>query len=99
MINTTLLNLYKNRVQGPQFKNFINAAQCGYLEKMSKNIFGSCSWHRYFAVLSNVGLMYFSDPAGSPLELFQVLDCQYDMVNPEEVDGCTTAFRLFYPLQ
>ena len=99
MINTTLLNVYKDRVLGPQFQNFINAAQCGYLEKMSRNIFGRCSWHRYFVVLSNVGIMYFTDPAGSPLELFQLLDCKFEMVDPDDVDGCTTAFRLLYPLQ
>ena len=59
MINTALLNHHKKKVEGPEFKNFITADKCGYLEKMSKNIFGGLSWHKYFAVLSNVGLMYF----------------------------------------
>ena len=70
MIKTTLLNMYTEKLNGPQFQNFINATQCGYLEKLSKNIFGGCSWYRYFVVLSNVGFMYFPDPSSQPLALF-----------------------------
>ena len=94
-INAALLNSYKDRVLGPQFQNFINASHCGYVEKMTKNPFGKRSWKRYFAVLSNVGLLYFSNPQGSPSGLY-LLDCKYAVVDPEEVGGCTTAFRLTY---
>ena len=99
MINTALLNYHKQKVQGAEYKNFVNASQCGPLEKMSKNIFGGVSWHKYFAVLSNVGLMCFQDLNGMPLEMFKFSDCQFAIVDPAEVNDCTTAFRLVYGSQ
>ena len=94
-VNAALLNTYKEKVLGPQYQNFINAANCGYVEKLQKLPFGKRNWKRYFAVLSNVGLLYFSNPQGSPTGLY-LLDCKFEPVNPDEIGGCTTAFRLQY---
>ena len=63
---------------------------------MSKNIFGRLSWTRYFSVLTNVGLLYFDDPRGQPNAFFPMFGVRHVIVRPEEVDGCTTAFRFIY---
>ena len=94
-VNAALLNSYKEKVLGPQYQSFINAANCGYVEKLQKLPFGKRNWKRYFAVLSNVGLLYFSNPQQSPSGLY-LLDCKFEPVNPDEIGGCTTAFRLQY---
>ena len=76
--------------------NFVNALHCGYLDKMSVGFFGGVKWERFFVVLSNVGLLYFSDPLEAPKDLFPILNCNLATVDPEEAEGCTTVFRLVY---
>ena len=57
-------------------------------------MFGKNKWNRFFVVLSNVGLLYFKDPLESPVDLFPILNCQLTEVDPDEVGGATTVFRL-----
>ena len=47
-------------------------------------------------MLSNVGLLYFKDIQESPVDLFPILGCQIDEVEPAQVGGATTVFRLQY---
>ena len=51
--------------------NFVNALALGYLELLSKGMFGK-NWNRFFVVLSNVGLIYFKDPLEAPVDLFPI---------------------------
>ena len=48
---------------------------CGYLEKLDYNFLGQIRWEEKFVVLTNVGLLYFSDPLKAPNDLFPILDC------------------------
>lgn len=61
-----------------------------------KGLFSGNKWTRLFVVLSNVGLLYFKDALEAPVDLFPVIDCELKDVNPEEVDGDLTVFRLEY---
>ena len=72
----------------------MNAPALGYLYLMSKSLFGKNKWSRFFVVLSNIGLVYFRDPQEAPVDLFPILNTQLSEVDPEEVGGATTVFRL-----
>ena len=61
---------------------------------MNKGLFGKNKWSRFFVVLSNIGLIYFKDPMEAPVDLFPILNCRLIEVDPEEVGGATTVFRL-----
>lgn len=61
-----------------------------------KGLFSGNKWNRVFVVLSNVGLLYFKDALEAPMDLFPVIDCELVDVNPDEVDGDLTVFRLEY---
>ena len=74
----------------------MNALAYGYLDLLQKGLFGGIHWKRFFVVLSNVGLLYFKDPIDAPMDLFPVLNCVFSGVDPEDVGGCTTVFRLEY---
>ena len=97
MINESLLKVYRDEILSPNYRSFINAAHCGYLEKMQKNLFGGHTWQKYYAVLSNVGLICFEDPDDKPVDVLPIQECQFSQVHPEEVEGVTTAFRLYFP--
>lgn len=58
-----------------QLNNFVNSLMCGYLDKYDTNFLGQVKWEEKFFVLTNVGLLYFSDPLKAPSDLFPVLDC------------------------
>ena len=62
--------------------NFVNALACGYLHMKAKGMFGKLRWDEVFVVLTNVGLLYFDDPKEKPRDLFPVLNCSIDYVNP-----------------
>ena len=49
---------------------------CGYLEKLDYNFIGQIKWEEKFCVLTNVGLLYFTDIIKPPNDLFPVLDCE-----------------------
>lgn len=71
---------------------------CGYLEKLDYTWFGSVVWEEKFFVLSNVGLLYFTDPLKPPSDLFPVLDCEIKKLKRGEegyTDGYET-LRLVY---
>ena len=61
---------------------------------MNKGLFGKNKWSRFFVVLSNIGLIYFKDPMEAPVDLFPILNCRLIEVDPEQVGGATTVFRL-----
>jgi len=84
----------KKVMETSQLNNFVNAIACGYLEKQSKGLFGGSKWTRFFVVLSNIGLLYFKDVLEPPVDLFPILNCVLVDVDPEEVSGSTTVFRL-----
>ena len=75
MINQSLLKLYRDEILSPSYKSFINAAHCGYLDRMQKNIFGGITWQKFYTVLSNVGLVYFNDPDDKPVDLLPIQEC------------------------
>ena len=75
----------------------MNALIFGYLDLMDKKLLGGHKWLRSFAVLSNVGLLYFKDPLQAPNDLFPVMNCDLVAVDPERVGGDSTVFRLQYP--
>ena len=77
-----------------QLNNFVNAHACGYLEICQKGLFGGNKWTRVFVVLSNVGLLYFKDVLDPPVDLFPILNCELQEVDPSEADEYTTVFRL-----
>ena len=55
--------------------NFVNAVLTGYLDLLSKTVFGQRKWEPKYVVLTNIGLLYFDDPSKEPPEdLFPVLD-------------------------
>ena len=66
----------------------------GYLYLLSRTLFGKNKWNRFFVVLSNIGLIYFKDPMETPVDLYPILNCQLIEVDPDEVGGATTVFRL-----
>lgn len=86
----------KNLLETSQLNNFVNALACGYLEMLQKGLFGGNKWTRYLVVLSNVGLLYFKDALDPPVDLFPILNCMISAVNPDEVEDCTTVFKLEY---
>ena len=92
--NVGLVTSTQKRVAATSLlNNFVNALALGYLELMSKGMFGK-NWNRFFVVLSNVGLIYFKDPMEAPVDLFPILNCRLIEVDPDEVGGATTVFRL-----
>jgi hypothetical protein len=58
--------------------------KCGYLEKLEYSFFGGVSWKQMFCVLTNVGLLYFTNPLLPPTDLFPVVDCKIDKVAVNE---------------
>jgi len=40
--------------------------KCGYLEKLETNWIGMSSWEDKFCVLTNVGLLYYTNPLQPP---------------------------------
>ena len=65
-----------------QSNNFVNAAKFGYLLKKSESWFKS--WTEKFCVLTNVGLLYYNDPAKRPRSLFPVIDSKISKVKESE---------------
>lgn len=70
-----------------QLNNFANAISSGYLKMRTNKIFGGFQWEDRFVVLTNIGLLYFSDPLKPPIDLFPVLDCEIVKVPAVEVKG------------
>ena len=65
----------KKLLRNLQLNNFVNSIMCGYLEKLDYNFLGQMRWEEKFVVLTNVGLLYFTDPLKPPSDLFPILDC------------------------
>jgi len=62
--------------------NFLNASKIGYLFKRSRSFFRS--WEEKFAVVTNVGLLYYDDPNKQPQELFPIIDSKITKVPKEK---------------
>ena len=89
----------KKLLKNLQYNNFVLAVKTGYLQKLEYSFFwGNIKWEERFCVLTNVGLMYFTDTLQKPDDLFPVLDCKIDKVQPNE-EGFTqgySAIKLVY---
>jgi hypothetical protein len=59
-----------------QLNNVVNAIYVGNLRMRTNSFLKGTKWEETFVVLSNVGLLYFSDPTKPPIDLFPVLDCE-----------------------
>lgn len=66
--------------------------KCGYLEKLEFSFFGGHRWAARFCVLTNVGLLYFTNPLQPPVDLFPVVDCQISKVKKNE-DGFAVGYE------
>lgn len=69
-------SIQKKLIKNMQLNNFVNSTINGWLEMQTKNFFGLMkSWESKFCVLSNIGLLYWTDILKAPNDLFPVLDC------------------------
>ena len=93
--NVLSKQLMEQMEKNVQLNNFANAINSGYL-KMATKAFLKTKWEERFVVLTNVGLLYFSDPHLPPLDLFPVLDCEIVKVPANEVKGDENTFKLVY---
>ena len=75
---------------------FANAMAKGHMDKMSKGLLKKkANWKNKFVVLSNIGLLYFESVTEAPKGFIPIVDStQLVEVNPEEVAGDKTVFRL-----
>jgi len=62
--------------------SFLNAAKIGYLDKRSESLFRS--WTEKFAVLTNVGLLYYDNPNERPRNLFPIINSAIKKVPREK---------------
>ena len=69
--------------------NFQNALKIGYLQKRSESYFHT--WTEMFCVLTNIGLLYFTNPNDRPRNLLPIIDSKICVI-PKEVK-----FQLFSP--
>lgn len=93
--NVLSKQLMEQMEKNVQLNNFANAINSGYLKMATKAFLGT-KWEERFVVLTNVGLLYFSDPHLPPLDLFPVLDCEIVKVPANEVKGDENTFKLVY---
>lgn len=56
----------KTLLKNLQLNNFVNSPKCGYLEKQEFNWIGFENWNEKFCVLTNVGLLYYTNPLQPP---------------------------------
>lgn len=70
----------KDLLKNMQLNNFCNAIKCGYLDRLDSNWIGMKSWEPKLCVLTNIGLLYFSNPLERPQDLFPIIDCQIERV-------------------
>jgi hypothetical protein len=89
-------DLIKQMEKNVQLNNFANAINSGYLKMLTNTFLIGTRWEERFVVLTNVGLLYFTDPHQAPLDLFPVLDCEIVKVPPNEVKGNECTFKLIY---
>jgi len=70
----------------------------GWLELYYKGFFGTVYWEKKFFVLSNIGLLYWTDVLKAPNDLFPVIDCVMKKLDPGDshyTEGYYS-FRLIY---
>ena len=97
LIDSSGTNSYQDKMlDSLQLNNFVNAIKCSYLGKLESSFMRGVRWETKFVVLTNVGLLYFTNPLQPPNDLFPVLDCIVSKCEPNECMGDMFSFQLTY---